>query len=177
MCETAVSLTALRKPQEGDTHWGAQVRWPMGTWLTGRPIRYNAGISQSPSLNKSAKTPQGRQVQRQSGRRPPDRATYEALGRVVHDPQLEALLILEGLGQGAAQGIGGQDFLAAVLELRKDALRGEQSGGLVALRHAWVWGHICIHMCLSHPGPAWPIWEESAIAVVKIYMFVFNRRC
>lgn len=47
---------------------------------------------------------------------------YEALGRVVHAAQLEALLVPEALGQGVPDVIGGKGFLAAVLELRKYCL-------------------------------------------------------
>lgn len=49
--------------------------------------------------------------------------SYKALGSVVHNAQLEALLILEGLSQSTAQGIRGQHLLTAVLELGKDALQ------------------------------------------------------
>ena len=52
--------------------------------------------------------------------------SYEALGRVVHDAELEALLVLEGLGQGAAQGVRRQHLLTAELELSKDALGTQQ---------------------------------------------------
>lgn len=54
------------------------------------------------------------------------RGPHKALSSVVHDAQLEALLFLEGLGQGAPQGIRGQHFLTAVLELGEDALEEEK---------------------------------------------------
>lgn len=41
----------------------------------------------------------------------------EALGGVVHEAQLEALLVVEGLGEGAAERVGRQRGLMAVLEL------------------------------------------------------------
>lgn len=47
---------------------------------------------------------------------------YEALGGVVHDAQLEALLVLEALGQRAAQRVGRQNLLTAELELGKNVL-------------------------------------------------------
>lgn len=54
------------------------------------------------------------------------RGPHKALGGVVHDAQLEALLVLEGLGQGAPQGVRGQHLLTAVLELGEDALEKEE---------------------------------------------------
>lgn len=55
--------------------------------------------------------------------------THEALGCVVHDAQLEALLVLERLGQSAPQCIGRQNSLAAELELREDALQTHKGPG------------------------------------------------
>ncbi len=49
--------------------------------------------------------------------------SYETLGRVVHDAQLEALLVLEGFGQSAAQSVRWEHLLTAELELGKDALK------------------------------------------------------
>lgn len=49
--------------------------------------------------------------------------SYETLSRVVHDAQLEALLVLEGFGQSAAQSIRWENLLAAELELGEDALK------------------------------------------------------
>lgn len=42
---------------------------------------------------------------KQATRRWRARDPHEALGGVVHDAQLEALLVLEGLGQGTAEGV------------------------------------------------------------------------
>lgn len=49
--------------------------------------------------------------------------SYETLSRVVHDAQLEALLVLEGFGQSAAQSVRWEHLLTAELELGKDALK------------------------------------------------------
>lgn len=48
--------------------------------------------------------------------------TYKALGGVVHQAELEALLILEGFSQGVSQAVGGQHSLSALLELTEYAL-------------------------------------------------------
>lgn len=50
------------------------------------------------------------------------RSTYETLGGVVHQAELETLLIFKGLGQGVSQAVGGQHALPALLELAEDAL-------------------------------------------------------
>lgn len=47
----------------------------------------------------------------------------EAFGGIVHEAELEPLLIAEGLRQGTAQGIGGQSGFMAVLQLRKKFLK------------------------------------------------------
>ena len=52
-----------------------------------------------------------------------DKESYEALSSVIHDAQLEALLILEGFGQSTAKSIRRQHLLTAELELGKDALQ------------------------------------------------------
>lgn len=48
---------------------------------------------------------------------------YEALGSVVHEAQLEALLVAEALGQRVPHVVRGQGLLPAVLELREHGLR------------------------------------------------------
>ena len=48
--------------------------------------------------------------------------THETLGGVVHEAHLEALLVVERLGQRLPQGVRGQRRLVAVLELREDHL-------------------------------------------------------
>lgn len=56
-------------------------------------------------------------------------SSYEALRSVVHDAELKPLLVLEGFGERAAERVGRQNFVAAVLELSKDALwNGEVRG-------------------------------------------------
>lgn len=52
-----------------------------------------------------------------------DGGSYEALGCVVHDAELEAALALEGLGERAAKRVRREDLLAAVLKLSKDVLK------------------------------------------------------
>ena len=53
--------------------------------------------------------------------------SYKALGSVVHDAELKPLLVLEGFGKGAAQGVRRQNFLTAVLELSEDALNDKRT--------------------------------------------------
>jgi hypothetical protein len=48
--------------------------------------------------------------------------TYEALGRVVHEAELEALLVEKGLGQRPAEGVRGQSRLLAELQLSEQLL-------------------------------------------------------
>lgn len=48
--------------------------------------------------------------------------THKAFCCIVHEAQLEALLILEALGQRVSHVIRGQRLLSAVLELGKDRL-------------------------------------------------------
>lgn len=54
--------------------------------------------------------------------------SYKALSGVVHDAQLKPLLVLEGFGERAAKSVGGQNFLAAVLELSEYTLQNEGGG-------------------------------------------------
>lgn len=49
--------------------------------------------------------------------------SYKTLSRVVHDAQLEALLVLEGFGQSAAQSVRREHLFTAELELGEDALK------------------------------------------------------
>lgn len=49
-------------------------------------------------------------------------STYEALCSIIHDSQLEALLILESLCQSTAESVRGKHFFTATLELIKNAL-------------------------------------------------------
>lgn len=49
-------------------------------------------------------------------------SSYEALRSVVHDAELKPLLVLEGFGERAAERVGWQNFVTAVLELSEDAL-------------------------------------------------------
>lgn len=45
----------------------------------------------------------------------PQQDIFKALSGVIHESQLKALLVVESLGQGAAEGIGRQSGLMAVL--------------------------------------------------------------
>lgn len=49
--------------------------------------------------------------------------TYEALCSIVHEAQLEALLVLKGLCQGVTQVVRGQRPLSALLELGENTLK------------------------------------------------------
>lgn len=55
---------------------------------------------------------------------------FEALGGVVHEAQLEPLLVPEALGQGVPDVIRGKGFLPAVLELRKYCLQCTKYAGI-----------------------------------------------
>lgn len=48
--------------------------------------------------------------------------TYKALRGIIHEAQLEALLVLKGLCQGVTQVVRGQGALPTVLELGENAL-------------------------------------------------------
>lgn len=83
--------------------------------------------------------------------------SYETLGRVVHDAQLEALLVLEGFGQSAAQSVRWEHLLTAELELGKDALKPQtapqsKNEKLMQLRHTTA--HDSFHQ------PARSLWRE-----------------
>lgn len=47
----------------------------------------------------------------------------EAFCSVVHEAQLEALLVEEALGKGPPEGVGGQSCLIGELELREELLK------------------------------------------------------
>jgi len=49
--------------------------------------------------------------------------TYKALSSIIHEAQLEALLVLKGLCQGVTQVVRGQGTLPTVLELGENALK------------------------------------------------------
>lgn len=48
--------------------------------------------------------------------------TYEALGGVIHQAELETLLIFKSFRQGVSQAVGGKHALPALLELAEDTL-------------------------------------------------------
>lgn len=49
-------------------------------------------------------------------------STYKALGGVIHQAELETLLIFKSFGQGVSQAVGGQHALPALLELAEYTL-------------------------------------------------------
>lgn len=51
-----------------------------------------------------------------------EKNSYKALGRIVHNAELESLLVLEGFGESAAESIGRENLFTAELELGEDAL-------------------------------------------------------
>ena len=51
-----------------------------------------------------------------------NKTAYEALGSVVHETELKALLIEKGFCQGPAQSVGRQSTLLAELQLREQLL-------------------------------------------------------
>lgn len=50
------------------------------------------------------------------------RWTYKALGGVIHQAELESLLIFKSFSQGVSQAVGGQHALPALLELAEYTL-------------------------------------------------------
>lgn len=48
--------------------------------------------------------------------------TYKAFCSIIHNPQLEALFILESLCQSTAESVGRKHFFTTTLKLVKDAL-------------------------------------------------------
>lgn len=54
---------------------------------------------------------------------PVARGTYKALCGIIHEAQLEALLVLKGLCQGVTQVVRGQGALPTLLELGENALK------------------------------------------------------
>lgn len=53
----------------------------------------------------------------------PEEYVLEALGGVVHEAELEPLLVEEALGEGATQRVRGQRALLRVLQLREQVLK------------------------------------------------------
>lgn len=49
-------------------------------------------------------------------------STYEALGSVIHEAELEALFVFEGFGEGITQAVRWQHTLTTLLELAEYAL-------------------------------------------------------
>lgn len=60
---------------------------------------------------------------------------FKALCSIVHDSQLEALLILESLCQSSAESVRGKHFFTATLKLVKNALESTEDAGVA---HALV---------------------------------------
>lgn len=69
----------------------------------------------------------------------PHEDIFEALSRVVHNAELESLLVLEGFGQSAAESIRGQHLLTAELELCKNALQSAEDARVL---HALMCGKL-----------------------------------
>jgi hypothetical protein len=63
----------------------------------------------------------------------------EAFCSVVHEAQLEALLVEEALGKGPPEGVGGQSCLIGELELREELLKGAEDA---TVGHASVPGKV-----------------------------------
>lgn len=64
---------------------------------------------------------------------------FEALCSIIHDSQLEALLILESLCQSTAESVRGKHFFTATLELIKNALESTEDARVA---HALVSGKL-----------------------------------
>lgn len=62
--------------------------------------------------------------------------THKAFGGIVHEAQLEAMLVLKGLRQGVTQVVGGQGALPTVLELGKNTLKGGGEGSCLDVSDA-----------------------------------------
>lgn len=52
--------------------------------------------------------------------------TYKTFGSVVHEAELETLLVFKGLGQRVTQRVWGQHSLSTLLELTEDTLQGPE---------------------------------------------------
>lgn len=61
--------------------------------------------------------------------------THKAFRGIVHEAQLEAVLVLKGLRQGVTQVVGGQGALPTVLELGKNTLKGGEGGSGFDVSH------------------------------------------
>lgn len=53
--------------------------------------------------------------------------SYKALGGVVHQAQLEALLVLKGFSEGVSQAVRGEDALSALLKLAENTLKSNRN--------------------------------------------------
>lgn len=60
--------------------------------------------------------------------------TYKTLSSIIHDTQLEALLILKRFCKGTAQGIRWQYFLTATLKLVEDTLTEEEKNVIFVVK-------------------------------------------
>lgn len=50
-------------------------------------------------------------------------STYKALSSIIHQPKLEALLILKSFSKGVTQAVGGKHPLSALLKLAEYTLK------------------------------------------------------
>lgn len=71
--------------------------------------------------------------------------TYKALCGIIHEAQLEAVLVLKGLCQGVTQVVGGQGSLPTVLELGENALKTR-----TRTRLHMLYGTFCLLLCHPH---------------------------
>lgn len=56
--------------------------------------------------------------------------TYKAFGSVVHQAQLESLLVLEGFCQSVPEAVGGKHALSALLKLAEYTLKKSTNNGI-----------------------------------------------
>ncbi len=94
--------------------------------------------------------------------------TYKALCGIIHEAQLEALLVLKGLCQGVTQVVGGQGSLPTVLELGENALKRRT--------RTWLYmdyGIFCLLKAFVSPSP---LNTQSGYVTQTIGSFIMTNR-
>ena len=58
-------------------------------------------------------------------------STHKALSSVIHQAELEALLILKSFSEGITQAVRGKHALSALLKLAENTLRKQKKGRVI----------------------------------------------
>lgn len=77
--------------------------------------------------------------------------TYETLCSIIHEAELEALLIFKGLGQSMTQGVWWQSPFSTLLELTENALQKEKEAKHVINLTTQKCRHFCFLQVLLCP--------------------------